>query len=363
MRNGGANTENDTISPDEAIQEARPAQPAASSEVQRREITFAAFAEEYLGLQDQTRSDIINKERNIRLHLLPYFGGLPLNAITRREVDAFRASFRVTSSGGRRRPKTINNVLGTLRAILNVAHGYELVDRFPAFADEKDPKRDPEFLDFDEANAFLAAAPEEWRTLLLFALATGLRRGEYIELRWGDLDLDRKVVRVSRAVRKRGGVFTPKSTKGSRPRSVPLDLDPDVVPAVHQHRALQGSPRADDLVFPGEDGGYLRDHCYYRVVVATGERAGLAKRVRPHILRHTFASHCSMTGVPPRLIQEWMGHESFSTTERYAHLNPAIGTEFIARVAARRAQGRTPVRGSQQPPQQPLNSPQQPLGV
>ena len=54
------------------------------------------------------------------------------------------------------------------------------------------------------------------------------------------------------------------------------------------------------------------------------------------MLRHSFASHCAMAGVPARLIQARMGHESFSTTERYAHVNPGFGAEHIAMVAALR---------------------------
>jgi len=307
---------------------------------------FAVFAERYLALQDSTRSDYRNKARNIRLHLLPVFGDLPLSQITRQRIDELRinlrrqqgqsAKSRRTKEGkraprtdrrkdGPRTPKTINNVLVTLRAVLNLAHDYELLDRVPKIVFEKVAKKDPEFLDFDEAAAFIAATDEEWRLLVWTAIRTGLRRGELLELRWKDLklDADRPGIRVRRAVRQeKDRSMTVKEPKGRRARSVPLT--PKLAQAL---REVQGSP--DELVFPARGGSHIPFDQLYRVIRDTAKAAKLRKHVHPHMLRHTFASHCYMRRVPPQIVQKWLGHSSVTTTERYAHLRPDTDDELI----------------------------------
>ena len=89
------------------------------------------------------------------------------------------------------------------------------------------------------------------------------------------------------------------------------------------------APGDGELVFPGADGGYLVYKQVHRALRQTAARAGVDKPVRLHVLRHTFASHCYMRGVPPQIVQKWLGHSSVVTTERYAHLRPDAGDELI----------------------------------
>ena len=333
----------------------RAKRPAAGQETSSRAEapsvpTFAELAERYLQVQDQTRSDFKNKARNVRLHLMPLIGEVPIDKIGRREVDSITAHLRtpkgeVASSrrslgrkeapisarrkGGTRSPKTINNILGTLRAVLALAHEYEVIDRVPRIRREREEKRDPSFLDFEEAAAFIDATPAEHRALVRTLLRTGLRQGEAQELRWRDVHTDggRPYVRVSRSVRRAGrGVFEVKTTKSRRPRSVPLSQD-----VVSVLRVLRGE--AEDLVFPGDAGGYLKGDWLRRLLAETAKRAGLRKHVHPHMLRHTFASHASIRGVPLQVIQKWLGHANITTTQRYAHLRPDTGDELIELLA------------------------------
>ncbi len=312
---------------------------------------FDIFAERYLALQDPTKSDHRNKVRNVRLHLLPAFGALTLKEINRRRIDEFRISLRVQDGGpatsrrqknrkdaprsarrkgGPRSPKTINNILGTLRSVLNLACDYELLDRVPRIVFERVAKRDPEFLDFAEADALIAAADPEWRLLVWTAIRTGLRRGELIELRWKDLRLDPEHpgIRVVRSLRKeRDGSLTIKEPKGRRARTVPLT--PLLADAL---RGARGDP--NELVFPAEGGGHRHFDELYRAVKHAARAADLSKHVHPHMLRHTFASHCYMRRVPPQIVQKWLGHSSVTTTERYAHLRPDTDDELIVALEA-----------------------------
>ena len=65
------------------------------------------------------------------------------------------------------------------------------------------------------------------------------------------------------------------------------------------------------------------------MVTEAGKAAGVDKHVHPHLLRHTFASHCYMQGIPPQVVQAWLGHAHITTTERYAHLAPNAGEDLI----------------------------------
>lgn len=156
-------------------------------------LTFAAFADRYLALQDPARSDHPNKLRNVQRHLLPVLGHLPLRAITRPVIDDLRLRLRAApvrpGADRPRRPKTINNILATLRAILLLAYDYDLLDRVPRIPLDREDRIEPAFLDFAETDAFLAAADPAWRPLLTLAVRTGLRRGELLELRWRDLGI------------------------------------------------------------------------------------------------------------------------------------------------------------------------------
>ncbi len=296
-------------------------------------IGFRAFAEQFLELQDPTRTDFDNKRRNVMLHLVPFFGDTPLPEVSRMKIDRFRVRLRtspIARRRGRRSPKTVNNILATLHTILALAHDYELISRVPKIKKEPVAKQDPEFLDDEEVGLLVAAVPLRWRPLVHTAVLTGLRRGELYELRWGDISLDGpRCIRVTRSVQIKSGVCRVKPPKGMRGRTVPLCAEAFAVLAAH--RPANAHP--NDLVFPEDDGGYMREKRFYRLVVDAGKKA-LGKHVRAHMLRHTFASQLYQLGVPGQNVQQWLGHAHMSTTERYAHLQPDTGSDLIERLSS-----------------------------
>lgn len=301
-----------------------------TTEISRKEIpTFATFAARYLALQDPTRSDFANKDRNLRLHLIPFIGDRRLDELGREAIDDLKVKLRRSSGhvpsslrslhrkeapvsnrrwGGPRSPKTINNVLTTLRSVLGLAFDYELIHRIPRIKMEPLPRRDPGFLTEVEAEVerLLAAAPTAWRLMILTATYTGLRRGELLSLRWGDLHLDapRPTIRVQRTLKyERGGVIREKGPKGGRPRSVPMTAA--LTSMLDEYRRADAAPT--DLVFTDDaTGTYVDYRQLWRVLTTAARDAGLARHVHPHLLRHTFASHCYMRGVPPQIVQQWL---------------------------------------------------------
>jgi integrase/recombinase XerD len=174
----------------------------------------------------------------------------------------------------------------------------------------------PEILDVTEVDRLLEAASAGGlrdRALLELLYAAGLRVSEAVRLDREDLSTDGGFVRVI--------------GKGDRERLVPVG---DV--AIDWTRAWIDGPRGALLalghvapdrggpLFLGDRGRRLARQQAWSAVTAAAERAGLAGRVSPHTLRHSFATHLLEGGADLRVVQELLGHASISTTQLYTHL-------------------------------------------
>jgi integrase len=128
----------------------------------------------------------------------------------------------------------MNNILTVLGHVLQVGRKRGLLATVPEISRVKTPLPDWDFLTFEEAERLVAHADGVWRTMILVALRTGLRRGELLALRWEDVDLDRGRIRVvENYVR---GHF--KAPKNGKPREVPLSGEARA--ALAQHRHMRG---------------------------------------------------------------------------------------------------------------------------
>jgi len=176
-----------------------------------------------------------------------------------------------------------------------------------------------------------AARNDRERCALLFCTDTGVRPSELLALRTSDIDFERNRIKIARSqtpyavvelpsldddkpIAKNRGTKTPKN---GRIRAVPLS------PALKD--ALRKHDMEDELVFPELLGrGHLRQRVKATMVAAGLDRFanGKARPFRTYDLRHTFASHLAMRGVPLARISRWLGHTSVTTTEIYAHLGP-----------------------------------------
>ncbi len=156
-----------------------------------------------------------------------------------------------------------------------------------------------------------------FRPAMLLALRTGLRQGELFGLRWEDVDLVAGRLMVNQAI-SRGVIGTPKS---GRSREVPLSEQ--AVAALKKERHLRGP-----FVFCDADGHPLRQALIKTPLWRACRRAGL-RRVQWHVLRHTFASHLAMRGVPLKAVQELLGHSTMDMTMRYAHLSPSVRRDAV----------------------------------
>ncbi len=281
-------------------------------EDERRVPVLREFAEQFISsyaVVNNKPSSVQSKRTILRHHLVPFFGQTRLDRIDARQIERYKALKLETLSR-----KTINNHLTVLRKLLVVACEWNLLDSIPNVKWVKAPKPEFRFLDFKETAQLLAAATCEpmWHTMILVAVRTGLRLGELLALRWRDVDLNARRLVVRRAVAA-GVVGTPKS---GRQRELPLTES--VVLALRAYRHQRG-----ELVFCQVDGAILTKGMCKWPLRRAKKRAGLAE-LGWHDLRHTFASHLVMRGVPLKAVQELMGHATIEMTMRYAHLAPRV---------------------------------------
>ena len=183
----------------------------------------------------------------------------------------------------------------------------------------------------------------ESHLFLSVALFTGMRMGELMGLRWGDIDLKKKVptIHVQRSYHPMFGFTEPKSTAGRR-----LIYITPVMAEQLQEAGFAKAPQ--DLVFTTREGeplnpDLIRDYYFFPTIA----RAGLRK-IRFHDLRHTYAAMMIEIGASPKLLQEQLGHDSIDTTYRhYGHLMPSVSEGIGQRLEKRMEAAREKVAEEQ----------------
>ena len=315
---------------------------------EREEPTFADYAEQWLKQHAELSckpSTVARYREILRLYLLPAFGAARLGRITRAMVKEFLSE---KASEGRFSQDSLRLMLCTLRVIYNHAIDDELIEQNPAaklgkFTKGGRPKREATALTRPEADRLLRAAEEycpRYYPLFLTALRAGLRQGELVALRWGDIQFGNSAEDPHRYIMVqhnyvRGQFTTPKSKKSRRVdlsrqlRQVLLDLrDRRLLEAFTQGK----TSIADGLVFPSRVGRVLDpNNLVHRYFLPCVERAGLRK-IRFHELRHTFGSLLIQDGAPITYVKEQMGHSSIQVTvDTYGHLIPGADIGWMDR--------------------------------
>jgi integrase len=272
------------------------------------------FLAEYAEANRQKPSGIASKETILRVHLLPVFGTLRLDAITNERIQNLKTRLKCKA------PKTVNNVLTVMNTLLKVAVEWEVIDQMPCTVRLlKVPKKRMGFLEFHEFDALVGAAEEIGSAALVAVLLGGeasLRCGEIMGLRWCDVDFDRQRVCAAQSIW-RGHVT---ATKGGEVRDV--KMTGRLLNALRGHRHLRSQ-----YVLCKDDGRPLTQHDVQNLVGAAANRAGIKRGV--HILRHSFCSHLSISGAQPAVIQQLAGHKNLSTTQIYMHLSPMASDSAI----------------------------------
>jgi len=161
----------------------------------------------------------------------------------------------------------------------------------------------PSVLSEGEMHKMLGCAQNTKHRCMMFMLySAGLRISELLNLKWQDIDEDRKVIYI------RGG-------KGRKDRITLLSKL-----ALDYLRHYQTLYHTKEWLFEGPDGGQYSPRSVNQFIHKYSRNAGISKRVSAHTLRHSFATHLLERGTDLRYIQTLLGHESSLTTERYTHV-------------------------------------------
>jgi site-specific recombinase XerD len=184
----------------------------------------------------------------------------------------------------------------------------------------KEPVKVPLVLSRNEVKRILLMAPSlKARVMLSLAYGCGMRAGEVVRLRVGDIDGEQKIIRIVQSKgRKDRNVMLPADILGLLRewwKERPTSQDKDV-------------PGPQRVIFPGYRGRHLSPRQNSRLFKQAARAAGITKPVTLHTLRHSFATHLLERGVDIRVIQALLGHTKLTTTARYA----SVATGMISAV-------------------------------
>jgi integrase len=281
-----------------------------------------------------------------RCHLEPSpFGAIPLDRLKPSDIDALILAMRAKTKPGKRAPdtddepdpvrsladSTIRQTYTVLRAGLDGAVRDQLIARNPAALVTRPgvQRSEAKHLDASGVAAILRAAESSrYHPALALIVATGLRKGEALALRWNKdvLNLDEGWLKVRATVSRLDGklVFSEPKTDRSR-RTVPLS--PAVVAMLRRHRKAQAAEklragshwRESGLVFTTEAGTAVDPRNLLRVVEGAAKAAGV-EGVGVHTLRHSAAVGWLEAGVHIKAVADLLGHSSISITgDVYGH--------------------------------------------
>jgi len=245
--------------------------------------------------------------------LLQSVGDKHLDKITVADIERFKGDRLKKASF-----TTVNIDLRTCKAAFFVALKWGLLktNPFTKVSQLRQPRLDPIHLTEVDKSILLNGIHEDWfHDLVLFALNTGMRRGEIINLRWVDVDMDKRMIHVTNQEH-----FTVKGGKG---RVIPMNET--------TYRILQNRMSSGCYVFTNQNGSRLYANYIQHRFKKYVRRLGLDSKLHFHHLRHTFASSLVRQGVPIYEIQHLLGHASVITTQVYAH----VGVEELRHAVCR----------------------------
>ena len=234
----------------------------------------------------------------LKNHIKPQIGSIPLADLTSLDLQRF---YKHLLDGGRvdrieakkkpkgLAPKTVRNIHQMICSAYNLAMEQKLVNKNPTqgCALPKVEHKEMKTLTADQLSAFFREAKETGVYELYYLdLATGLRRGELLGLKWTDMDFNRGVLKIQRAISRQNGrvEVAPLKTKNAY-RTLPLSAD-----AIDVLKAQKNKVGSSEWVFPSPTGGPMSPDSVLHMLQRVLKRAGLP-RIRFHDLRHPYVKH------------------------------------------------------------------------
>lgn len=275
-------------------------------------ITLADYCEKWISAktaQDSARSTLKNYESYIRVHFIPFFKNKDIKEIEKSDVQEFQIELRKSHNA-----KGTNLIIGALKSIFKEAIRDEYLTKSPCEHIKTlrlDPKVD-EYWSKEDINRFLQSNYDnELYDVFLFAMNTGMRKGEIAGLCWDRVDFENRIIYVTRT-RDRFELKERTKTRLMRP----ISMNDEV------YFTLQNIKKRNlnnTYVFTNKKGEEINPHHLYRRFHQAQRNAGMTKLIRFHSLRHTYASAYVNSGRSIYSLQKLLGHTDIKMTERYSH--------------------------------------------
>ena len=262
-------------------------------------------------------------------HIKPNLGDLPLDKLTAMDLQRLYKHLlengRVECIESRNKSKglsikTVRNINQMVSSALNCAIAQRLIPANPTKGCvlPKLERKEMKILPPESLGTFFEEARRSGVFELYYIdLATGLRRGELLGLKWSDIDLNKEIIHVRRQILRQNGevVEAPLKTKNSY-RNIVIGADTIEV--------LKGMEQKDEYVFPSPYGGPMSPDSVLHMLHRVLKRAGL-ERIRFHDLRHTFSVLALQNGVDVKTLSSMLGHYSAGfTLDTYAHVTTSM---------------------------------------
>ena len=285
----------------------------------------------------------------IRLHIVPYIGGVVLSKLTPAHVQGMQS--RILNTGVS--PRTCQLARQILHRAIEQGVKWGMVPRnvCDAVDPPRVPKRPMKTFTPEQAFRFLKEAEQDrLSAMYVLAISAGLRMGELLAIQWQDIDFDAGTLSVQRGLVEVNGrqlIQEPKTAKGRRM----VDLPRFAVDALLEHRKrtlAEGHARIP-WVFCTKGGELLRKNnvrssSYMGILkranqkfTEQAEKKGVIPELLPiirfHDLRHTAATIMLSQGVHPKIVQERLGHSTISMTlDTYSHVLPTMQKEAVEKL-------------------------------
>lgn len=266
-----------------------------------------SFIDRYLQYAKTNKAPKTVKEEIRAFNLFKKFAGnIKLKDISMELIEEYKKA-RVAKG---LKPNSTNRELAYIRILLNKAKDFGYLESVPKFKLLKIPKQPPKYLTHDEIISLISNASSWLRPMLIVLINTGIRTNELLNLRFEDIDLDKRCLYI-------------KSGKTNNYRFIPINDEllktltwlQDYYPLPNGTKVLKRHYQQREYLFCKYDGSAINSISKSFKNACT--KAGV--KATPHMLRHTFASQLLAQGLDLVSIKEILGHSQISTTLIYTH--------------------------------------------
>ena len=276
---------------------------------EEKKILFEDYGQEYLSFSKANKASS-TYERSDKLSVMKLcrvFAGRFLYELNPQMIEKYKATRLEKVS-----PATVNRELACLKHMYTKAIEWGYLKRTPTkgIKQLKEPPGRLRYLEPDEIEALINECAEHLQPIVITAVNTGMRKGEILNLKWSDIDLQNRRILI-------------RKSKNNTSRIIPINQT--LYEVFHTIKKVS----KNDYVYVDTNGHPFGDN---KTGFMAAIRRAKIQNFRFHDLRHTFASHLVMQGVDLRTVQQIMGHKDIKMTMRYSHLSPSHVQEAVTKL-------------------------------